>query len=82
MIYLRANISTLVAHIHHRGREYEGNMSLDYLRRLNDRYENWINGYKNGKLLIIDANDVDFAKNPEDMGKIVDMVNAELHGLF
>ncbi|MEL7121601.1 MAG: deoxynucleoside kinase [Bacteroidota bacterium] len=82
LIYLRANISTLVAHIHHRGREYEGNMSLDYLRRLNDRYENWINGYKNGKLLIINANEVDFEKNPEDMGKIVDMVNAELHGLF
>jgi deoxyadenosine/deoxycytidine kinase len=82
MIYLRASISTLVDHIHKRGREYEGNMSLDYLKRLNHRYENWIEGYKHGKLLIIESDDLDFAENQEDLGKIVTKINAELNGLF
>lgn len=82
MIYLRASISTLVAHIHSRGRDYEGSMSLDYLKRLNERYENWIEGYNEGKLLIINSDDVDFMHNPEDLGKIVNMVQGELHGLF
>lgn len=82
LIYLRASIPTLVSHIHHRGREYEGNMSLDYLKRLNERYEGWINNYEEGKLLIINSDDVDFEKNPEDLGEIVNKVNAELHGLF
>ena len=82
MIYLRASISTLVDHIHKRGREYEGNMSLDYLKRLNHRYENWIDGYKHGKLLIIESDELDFAENQEDLGKIVSKINAELNGLF
>lgn len=82
LIYLRASIPTLVEHIQSRGRDYEGNMSLDYLKRLNERYENWISGYKEGKLLIIPADDVDFQNHPEDLGKVVDMVRAELHGLF
>ncbi len=84
LIYLRASISTLVAHIHHRGREYEGSMSLDYLRRLNERYEAWISKYEesDGRLLVINADEVDFEKNPEDMGEIVNKVSAELHGLF
>ncbi len=82
MIYLKADISTLVSHIQSRGREYEGSMSLDYLKRLNERYESWINEYKEGNLLIINANEVDFKNNPEDLGKVVNMVQAELHGLF
>ena len=82
LIYLRASVSTLVSHIQSRGRDYEGSMSLDYLKGLNERYENWIKEYTNGKLLIINADEVDFINRPEDMGKIVDMVNAELHGLF
>ncbi|HMQ63497.1 MAG TPA: deoxynucleoside kinase [Flavilitoribacter sp.] len=82
LIYLRASIPTLVEHIQSRGRDYEGNMSLDYLKRLNERYENWISGYKEGKLLIIQADDIDFQNRPEDLGKVVDMVRAELHGLF
>lgn len=82
LIYLRASIPTLVEHIQSRGRDYEGNMSLDYLKRLNERYENWISGYKEGRLLIIPADDVDFQNHPEDLGKVVDMVRAELHGLF
>lgn len=82
LIYLRAGIPTLVDHIQLRGRDYEGNMSLDYLRRLNDRYENWISGYKEGKLLIINSDEVDFANNAEHLGKIVNLVEAELNGLF
>ena len=57
-------------------------MSLDYLKRLNERYESWINEYNDGNLLIINANEVDFKNNPEDLGKVVNMVQAELHGLF
>ncbi len=82
LIYLRANIPTLVAHIQSRGREYEGSMSLDYLKRLNERYEEWIESYKDGRLLIIPADQLDFENNPEDLGKIINMVTAELHGLF
>lgn len=82
LIYLRAGIPTLVDHIQRRGRDYEGNMSLDYLRRLNDRYENWISGYKEGRLLIINSDEVDFANDAEHLGRIVNLVEAELHGLF
>jgi deoxyadenosine/deoxycytidine kinase len=82
LIYLKADISTLVSHIQSRGRDYEGSMSLDYLKRLNERYESWITDYKEGNLLIINANEVDFKNNPEDLGKVVNMVQAELHGLF
>lgn len=82
LIYLRASIPTLVAHIQMRGREYEGSMSLDYLKRLNERYENWISGYHEGRLLIINSDDIDFESNPEDLGKVVNMVQGELHGLF
>ena len=82
LIYLKADISTLVSHIQSRGRDYEGSMSLDYLKRLNERYESWIKEYSEGNLLIIDANEVDFKNNPEDLGKVVNMVQAELHGLF
>lgn len=82
LIYLRAGIPTLVDHIQLRGRDYEGNISLDYLRRLNERYEEWISGYKEGKLLIINSDDVDFATDPEDLGKVINLVDAELHGLF
>ena len=81
LIYLKAGIPTLVDHIQSRGRDYEGSMSLDYLKRLNDRYDNWIETYEEGKLLIIHADDIDFKNNPEDVGKVVDLVNAELHGL-
>lgn len=85
LIYLRAGIPTLVDHIQSRGREYEGSMSLDYLRRLNDRYEEWINRYTretDGNLLIINADEVDFANDPEDLGQVLSMVQGELHGLF
>lgn len=82
LIYLKADISTLVSHIQSRGRDYEGSMSLDYLKRLNERYDNWISGYTEGNLLIIDANEIDFKNNPEDLGKVVNDVAAQLQGLF
>jgi deoxyadenosine/deoxycytidine kinase len=82
LIYLRASLSTLVSHIHSRGRDYEGNMSLDYLKRLNNKYENWIQNYKEGPLLIINADDVDFENKQEDLGKVVNLVDSQLHGLF
>ncbi len=82
LIYLKAGIPTLVDHIQSRGRDYEGSMSLEYLKRLNERYDNWIESYDEGKLLIIHADDIDFKNNPEDVSKVVDLVNAELYGLF
>ena len=82
LIYLKASIPTLVSHIQSRGRDYEGSMSLDYLKRLNERYEEWIQGYTNGNLLIINADEVDFKNNATDLGEIVNKVRAQLHGLF
>ncbi len=82
MIYLKASVPTLVNHIQTRGRHYEGNISIDYLHRLNERYDNWINNYKIGKLLVINSDEIDFINRPEDLGIIVSKVQAELHGLF
>ncbi len=82
LIYLKASIPTLVNHIQHRGRDYEGTISIDYLKRLNERYDTWIDGYDKGKLLVINSDEVDFLGNPEDLGKIVSSVQGELHGLF
>ena len=82
MIYLRASIPTLVEHIQMRGRDYEGSISIEYLKRLNERYENWINNYGDGRLLIINVDHLDFQSRQEDSGKVLEMVQAELHGLF
>lgn len=82
LIYLKASIPTLVEHIQMRGRDYEGSISLDYLKRLNDRYDGWINGYREGKLLIINVDNLDFSSNKEHAAKVLEMVQAELHGLF
>ena len=82
LIYLKASIPTLVSHIQDRGREYEGSMSLDYLRNLNNRYEHWIKNYRDGNKLIINVDELDIKKNPEDFSKVLDMVNAQLFGLF
>ena len=82
LIYLKASIPTLVNHIQHRGRDYEGTISIDYLKRLNERYDTWIEGYDKGKLLVINSDEVDFLGNPEDLGKIVSSVQGEIHGLF
>ncbi|MCU4165395.1 deoxynucleoside kinase [Carboxylicivirga caseinilyticus] len=82
LIYLRASIPTLVNQIQMRGRSYENNIRLEYLKRLNERYEAWIQGYNSGKLLIIDANEIDFIKNKSDLSMIIDKVDAQIHGLF
>ncbi|PHI18165.1 deoxynucleoside kinase [Lewinellaceae bacterium SD302] len=82
LIYLKAGIGTLVAHIEDRGRDYEGSMSLDYLKRLNQRYEDWIEKYTAGNILIIDVDSIDFANKPEDLGMVISQVDAKLHGLF
>jgi deoxyadenosine/deoxycytidine kinase len=82
LIYLRAEVPTLVRNIQKRGREYEASIRLDYLKSLSERYENWINGYTEGKLLIFDVDNMNFQDNPEDLGLIIERVQAELHGLF
>ncbi len=81
LIYLRASVSTLVEQIQSRGREYEESIRLDYLKLLNERYENWISGYKLGKMLIVDVDNMNFNK-PEDLSIVIEKVNAEIHGLF
>lgn len=82
LIYLRSSVPTLVNQIQKRGRDYEETIRLDYLKNLNDRYENWISNYKNGNLLIVDADNIDFLENPADLNSIVDKVEAKIHGLF
>ena len=82
LIYLRADIQTLVGQIHKRGRDYENSISIDYLSRLNERYEAWITNYDKGNLLIIDVNNLDFVENPEDLGIIINKIDAEINGLF
>jgi deoxynucleoside kinase len=82
LIYLKADISTLTKQIAKRGREYEAGISIDYLMRLNKKYEAWIDSYKEGKLLVIDVNDLDFVEKKEDFGYILERIDAELNGLF
>jgi len=82
LIYLRSSIPNLVNKIHKRGRDYETSISIDYLSRLNERYEAWISQYNKGKLLIIDVDHLDFVENPNDLGRIIEKIDAELHGLF
>lgn len=82
MIYLRSSIPNLVSKIHKRGRVYENSISIDYLSRLNERYEAWISTYNKGKLIIVDVDDLDFVENKEDFGKIVSQIDREIHGLF
>lgn len=82
LIYLKASVPTLVAQIQKRGRDYEENIRLDYLKKLNDFYDKWISSYKEGPLLVIDADNNKFAENEEDLGKIIATVDAQLFGLF
>ncbi len=82
IIYLRSSVGTLVEHIQTRGREYEQTINLDYLKRLNERYEAWASTYDKGKLLIIDVDNNNFKGDKEDLGNIIRDIDAELHGLF
>ena len=82
MIYLRASVPTLVGQIQKRGREYEENIRLDYLKRLNEYYNKWIDGYKEGGLLIVDVDKNKFAENDEHFGEIISKIDSQLYGLF
>lgn len=82
LIYLRASVPTLVQNIQKRGRDYEEAIRLDYLTRLNERYEAWVTTYTKGKILIIDIDNNRFHENPEDLGKIISGIEAQLNGLF
>jgi len=82
LIYLRAGVPTLVNQIQKRGREYESAIRLDYLKGLNDRYEDWINEYTLSKLLIVEVDNLNIEEKPEDLGKVIESINAQLHGLF
>jgi deoxyadenosine/deoxycytidine kinase len=82
LLYLRASVPTLVNQIQKRGREYENSIRIDYLKRLNERYEAWIESYKLGKLLTVEADAYDFPDNTDHLRQIIDKIDAELHGLF
>ncbi len=82
LIYLRSSIPNLVSQIHKRGRDYENSISIDYLSRLNERYEAWIHGYDKGNLIILDVDNLDFVENQEHLGEVINKIDAELHGLF
>ena len=82
LIYIQSSVPTLVGQIQKRGREYEENIRLDYLKRLNEYYNKWIESYKEGPLLIINGDDNKFGENDEDLGKVINLVDAQLFGLF
>jgi len=82
LIYLKCSVPTLVAQIQKRGREYEENIRLDYLKKLNDFYNKWIDNYKEGPLLVIDCDKNKFGENEEDLGEIISKVDGMLYGLF
>lgn len=82
LIYLRAGIPTLVTQIQKRGRSYEDSIRLDYLKKLNDRYEKWIEGYDRGSLIIIDVDNLNYEDNTEDLGQVIARIDAECAGIF
>jgi deoxyadenosine/deoxycytidine kinase len=82
LIYLRASVPTLVKQIQKRGREYENAIRLDYLKRLNERYEAWISSYDSGKYIIIDVDDLNIQENQEDLGKVIRQIDSQINGLF
>jgi len=82
LIYLRASVPTLVQQIQVRGREYENAIRLDYLASLNERYEAWISEYTEGRLLIIDVDELRFYDSQKHLSTVIERINAELNGLF
>lgn len=82
LIYLRASVPTLVKQIQKRGRDYEASIRLDYLNKLNERYESWIEHYDNKKLIVIDVDNINFSENQEHLGMVIEKVNAQINGLF
>ncbi len=82
LIYLRASVPTLVNQIQKRGREYENSIRLDYLKRLNERYEAWVGAYNLGNLLIVDVDNINFPEVKEDLSQVINKIDAQIHGLF
>jgi len=82
IIYLKASVPTLVKQIQKRGRKFEENIRLDYLKKLNDRYDEWINSFKLCKVLTLDIDNLNFNENPHDLSLIIDKVNAYLYGVL
>ncbi len=82
LIYLRGDVPALTRQIQRRGREYEGSISLDYLSKLNDRYDEWVQSYNKGKILTVNIEQYNFADKPEDLGHVIDRIDAEFNGLF
>ncbi len=82
LIYLRATVPTLVNQIQKRGRAFEDAIRLDYLKRLNERYEEWIEGYQGHRLLVIDVDNNDFTESRENLGRIINRIEAEKSGLL
>lgn len=82
IIYLKASVPTLVKQIQKRGREYENGIRLDYLKKLNERYENWASSYNLGKLITFDIDEYNFLERKEDFAKIVKRIDTEISGLF
>ena len=82
LIYLQSTIPNLVHQIHKRGRDYENSISIDYLSRLNERYEAWIHGYQKGRLLVVNVDDLDFVEKAEDLGNVITKIDTEINGLF
>jgi deoxyadenosine/deoxycytidine kinase len=82
LIYLKADTPTLVSQIQKRGRPYEDLIRLDYLKNLNERYNSWADTYSQGKMLVVDVNVIKFFDNKDDLGLVIDKINAELFGLF
>lgn len=82
IIYLKGSVPTLVQQIQRRGREYEGSIRLDYLNKLNERYEEWVTSFEKAKILTFDIDTNKFMDNAEDFGLIINSIDAELFGLF
>ena len=79
LVYLRASVPILVEQIQKRGRDYENSIRLDYLTRLNERYEAWIEQYNKGNVLIIDIDDINFAENEQDLNDIIKKTDVEIN---
>ena len=82
LIYLKSDVPNLVKKIYKRGRDYEATISIEYLSKLNQKYEKWISTYNEGKLLVIEVDDLDFVERPEDFGYILERIENQMHGLF
>ena len=82
LIYLRGEVPSLIRQIQRRGRDYESSIRLDYLTSLNQRYEEWVENYDKGKVLIVNIDELNFADHPEDLGTVINMIDAEFNGLF